>query len=243
MNDMESMLAHSFSIQFNDETMTDATIDAMDLAAATRALRLLREVIGWERMFEILRPMIEESEARWAGFLEESDGKFSARPNYFTVTGLSVDYFMPWLMKKIELDEFNWYMHPEHFVWSKIDKDFGQYKANEKLVVEPWGSIMHHGSLTIVPAESIDTYGMMDESFPVKFAGATYFPDGSLKKTVFYQWRATAEGFVMKCAGANPENLPDDVREGMKKHLQLEWAKALKLARAEAEQIAPCPDA
>lgn len=231
----DTKLDHPFSIKFNDELMTDEKIDALDLKAATRALRLLREVIGWERMFEILRPLIEESEERWAGFLKEADGSFAATPNYFEVTGLDVEYLLPWLMGKIELQEFNWYMHPEHFVWSTIDKDFGQYKAGDKLVVEPWGSIMHHGSLNVVPADSIDSYGAMDEGYPVKFAGTAYFPDGSLKKTVFYQWKPTETGFIMKCAGANPAELPEDVRAGLKEHLKLEWCKALRLARSEAE--------
>lgn len=229
------LLDHPFSIRFNDELMSDERIVALDLEAATRALRLLREAIGWERMYEILRPMIEESEARWAGFLDDADGQFVATPNYFTVTGLSIDYLVPWLIRKIESQEFNWYMHPEHFVWSTIDKDFGQYRAGDKLVVEPWGSIMHHGSLTVVPADSIDTYGARDPDYPVTFAGVSHFADGSLKKTVFYQWRPTEDGFVMKCAGANPAGLPDDVRLGMREHLRLEWCKALQLARSEAE--------
>ncbi|WP_313803210.1 hypothetical protein [Sphingobium sp.] len=233
--DLRSILARPFSIKFNDELMTGEIVDALELKAATRALRLLREAIGWERMFEILRPMIEESEERWADLLKQADGRFSAPPSYFEVSGLSVDYFLPWVMRKIELDEFNWYMHPEHFVWSTIDKDFGQYKAGDKLVVEPWGSIMHHGALNVVPPESIDTHEAMDDNYPVKFAGVSYFPDGSLKKTVFYQWKPTETGFVMKCAGASPAVLPHDVREGLKEHLKLEWCKALQLARREAE--------
>lgn len=228
-----AILERPFTIAFNGVPMSDGEIDAMDLAASSRALRLLRETIGWERMLEMLGPRIEESARRWEGWLAVSNGRLVATPQYFEITGLDVDEFLPWFMRKIEDQEFNWFMHPEHFVWATIDRDWGQYRRGDKLVVEPWGSYMHIGTLTVLDYRDIDTCGEADDDYPVKFAGASFLPDGTLKKTVFYQYRRTAAGFIVKCAGGNPPGLPDDVRIGMREHLQLEWAKAFRLARAE----------
>lgn len=236
------MLKHPFSITYNGTPITDEYIDQLELQSARRALKVLRDALGLEKMYELLRPMIDESNAQAAEAVTSHPERMRPIHDDFEITGLDLDTYLDWFYNKLGEPAFLYYMSPEHFINHNLTQPVGPYNAGDRLVIEPWGPYWLAVNIRLsLDDNDFDTYGEDDPSFPRRWGGVGSAPGGPDIITIYYQYQPTETGFRMKSRGAHPGNLVLDnpaVKQGREDHYVLEFSRAYQAARKEFEQEA-----
>jgi hypothetical protein len=217
------------TVFFGDEIVNPDDIMKWELAAAKRALKVLKEAVGTDKMTELLKPHFEESTARWKKWAEDSNGEFHTGTTVMLVEGvLAADYnkyMMSNLMKGNQ--PFQYAAHPEHFGF-KILED------KNCMVNETFGH--HYG-----PVNLLLKFGPITEP---KTEGAVgilcdiMLPDSTFFGTILNEYVDTDKGMKVILTVKVPKATDPSTVHGHEEHLAVEfsnWVRMFKEARTAGE--------
>lgn len=244
MSDKLKMLGHPFSVTVDGAQITDDYLDRLELESARRALKVLRDSLGLQKIYELLRPMIDESNRKAVEAVTLHPERMKPIASDFEVTGIDLDSYLDFLFRKLGDPDFLYYMSPEHFINHNLLEAVGPYRPGDRLVVEPWGEYWLAVSMNIKQDTTdldFDTFGEDDPSYPRRWGGVGCASGGPVIISIYYQFQPTDKGFKMKSRGALPGNIVLDnpvVKESFEHHYLLEFARAFQAARREFEQEA-----
>lgn len=93
----------------------DATVDGFELTSARRALALLKERLGRERLLELLRDDIAAGDAFLRDHLARSEGRRATGTTVLRAHGISARQFGGWLGQAFAREDVMLAGHPEHY--------------------------------------------------------------------------------------------------------------------------------
>lgn len=94
---------------------TDSTIDGYELFGARRALALLKEKLGRERLLELLADEIAEGDAFLREHLKRSNGDGATGTTSLRAHGLTAGQFTSWLASAFAREDVMLAGNPEHY--------------------------------------------------------------------------------------------------------------------------------
>ena len=94
---------------------SDATVDSFELSSARRALALLKERLGRERLLELLRDDIAAGDAFLRDHLARSGGQEATGTTVLRAHGISARQFGGWLGQAFAREDLMLAGHPEHY--------------------------------------------------------------------------------------------------------------------------------
>lgn len=201
---------------------TEGTVAEFELLFARRALAKLKSRLGRERLIELLTPDTDECEDQFSAWLSQSDGVFRPAMIDMRVTGLSATEFLAYFDSIRREEPKMLAAHPEHFVIAFTEGGFD--------VIENIGPHISRFDVHFTDADHAVETPLAD--FPIRMVGHYAARDGTVESHVLHQFRETSDGFDAKLAIYYPAAAPDEVIEGHRQHLAVEFSNWVFAAAA-----------
>lgn len=93
----------------------DATIDGFELFSARRALKLLKDKLGRERLLELLHQEIQAGDDHLRDHLKRSAGQEVTGTTVLRARGITAAHFTAWLSRAFGREDVLLAAHPEHY--------------------------------------------------------------------------------------------------------------------------------
>lgn len=93
----------------------DATIDGFELFSARRALKLLKDKLGRERLLELLAGEIAAGDQHLRDHVERSAGQEITGTTVLRARGITAAHFTAWLSRAFAREDVLLAAHPEHY--------------------------------------------------------------------------------------------------------------------------------
>ncbi len=204
----------------------------LELKQARRALALLKNSIGPEKILEILGTHLEDGDAFWHEALKTSNGTLVPATVEFKVNGMSARQFSEWFKGALSVQEKLISANPEHYriVWnvapSAAPDGFGTLSVTEAL-----GGVLTKFDIKFGGAEL--AYLPLDPAFPQHVLGSVMLEDGSEIGRLMHQFRDCDGGMIARLCVLLPEGVSEDVLANHREHLIVEWANWFENAAAD----------
>jgi hypothetical protein len=184
-----------------------------ELYFARRALAKLKSRLGRERLLELLAPDIETSSKALSGWAAESEGRWRPALTHLRVSGLSATEFLAYFEGIFEQQPKMLAAQPEHFVLGLVDG------AME--IVENLGPYLARIELRLTAEDQ--AVGELLADHPIRMVGNATLADGTVVAHLLHQLRDTANGFDVVLGIYFPQAAPEEVVEGHRQHLAVEF--------------------
>ncbi|MDL2248098.1 hypothetical protein LJB89_00170 [Tyzzerella sp. OttesenSCG-928-J15] len=125
-----------------------APVEQAELETYRSQSAIIRKAIGWKRMHELVRPMIEATYAdmavKTAAAAKLGHPEFVLSPiSFVKVEGLSWQRFVKGFhpIEKMSVD-MDFFMSPDHIIFQQFDEETEEFPAGTAILVEPIGESM-----------------------------------------------------------------------------------------------------
>jgi uncharacterized protein len=199
-----------------------------ELFFARRALAKLKSRLGRERLRELLKPDTDETSEQITQWLAQSDGKWRPSVTELSISGLSAAEFVAYFVSVRDQEPKMLVAQPEHFVIAAAGEDLLEVIEN----IGPY--ISRFWTRFTGDEEAVDD---LLPDYPIRIVGHYLSADGRVEGHVLHQFRETDEGFDAHLAIYYPGAVTEEVLEGHRQHLAVEFtnwiaAAAQSLGRA-----------
>jgi hypothetical protein len=207
---------------------SSGTASDWELFFARRALATLKARLGRQGLLDLLQPDLAASAKTLTACAASSDGQW--RPAVTQLHAEVLAYFHSIFDDSPQLVA----AHPEHFVLASTD---GGHQ-----VVENLGPYITDFRIAYISEDQ--TIGELVPDYPIRLAGTVALPDGTLIGHALHQFRDTGTGFDALLVIYFPAAAPDDLIEGHRQHLAVEFtnwitAAGLSLGRTSHSPVPP----
>lgn len=189
------------------------TVTDWELFFARRALATLKSKLGPERLLELLKSDTDASAERLAAWAADSNGVWHAALTELRVTGISAAEFLAYFSSKSTSEAQKRAAHPEHFVMATIE---GGHQ-----VVENLGP--HITDSRVIFTDEDHAVVAPDPNYPHRVVADIRLPNGTLVGHALHQFRETSAGFDVLLGIYLPEAAPEELAEGHRQHLAVEF--------------------
>ncbi|KAK3389237.1 hypothetical protein B0H63DRAFT_96041 [Podospora didyma] len=229
-------------------------LEALELAAARRALKKLKDLLGPEKLKELLKDDIAAGWAEWHDIISSSSSSSTEddhvvaevrltaipRPDICQSVDFSARNFVGWFADSgfNHVDKL-WAGHPEHYGVHLTPNADGTMRGE---LIEPWGPLLTYSVIprftpVVDPAVQKKPWMRALPGFPLQMVGDETLMDGSgvVVGNLHFAFRdipvsGSVSGEKKTCgvevvlAMWMVGNTPPDVVEGMRQHLAVEYA-------------------
>ena len=216
------------------------TFETFQAAAAERALLLLKNHLGREGIFQLLKPDIEESNAFWHSALAKSPpGAWVPSTARVIVKGpgLTAASFAAWFGGDTGDADKLLRAEPEHYFEAvTADPVTGALVAD---ILEAWGGRLTYFKIPEYGAPDRVAYPFLPAlpDFPQQFSGGGTLQDGSgaVFMVVHNSWKDTADGKGVEAILSVwlPGATPVEVVEALRQHQAVEFTNWLSNAQSD----------
>jgi hypothetical protein len=242
-NQEAAVAAAEIEIQFQTAhgPASEATVDAWELKAARRALNNLKTLLYGERMRQLLKEQMAESDARVKEIVAASNGVFRECRVDVTVKGLTATQFAEAISRtlaslskaatgtpaeQVERTTTLLSSHPEHYV-------LPPYTGINPGIVETIGG--HPTRLKTLPPDDLPAFvtSAESDSYPIKQPARVELDDGTVMGWLLHQYRDTEAGceFILRVWW--PAAAPDIFFEEHAQHFAVEFRNFIRMAAAD----------
>jgi hypothetical protein len=184
-----------------------------ELYFARRALAKLKARLGHEAMVELLAEDIEAGNRAVGGWAAASEGRWRPAETRLRISGLSAGEFMTYFHSIFDDRPAMLAAQPEHFAMGLVD---GVMEVLENLGP-------NIARFYIRFTEEDRAVGELLPDHPVRMVGNVALPDGTVLAHLLHQLRDTETGFDAVLGIYFPEATPEEVIEGHRRHLAVEF--------------------
>jgi hypothetical protein len=227
MTTTESTTHHSVRLAGED---TDSTIDGFELFSARRALALLKNKLGRERLLELLSDEIASGDAFLRDHLERSVGAETTGTTTLRARGITAAQFGAWLGGAFARDDVMLAGHPEHYsihaepgrhvnIVETLDKyvcSFFMRPWNDSVIVDP----------ELAPALDVKPAGRRSHML---------LADGTVVGSIANDFDEEADGFTARLSVTLPVTCAPEVINQHLEHFAVEFRTWILTAAAELE--------
>lgn len=205
------------SVRLGDDN-TDSTIDGYELFGARRALALLKEKLGRDRILELLSDEIAEGEAFLRDHLARSDGEETTGTTTLRARGITAAQFGRWLGAAFAREDVMLAGNPEHYsIHAEPGQNVNIVETLDRYVcsffMRPW-----------------DDSVIVDQELPAatdqKPAGRRshmLLPDGTVVGSIANAFDEEEDGFTARLSVTLPVTCAPEVIEQHLEHFAVEF--------------------
>lgn len=199
------------------------TVTDWELFFARRALASLKSKLGPERLLELLASDIRSTAEKLASWTAASNGAWHGAQTELRVTGISAAEFLAYFRSPSTTEAQKRAAHPEHFVMATIE---GGHQ-----VVENIGP--HISDSRVMWTDEAHAVVDPDPNYPHRVVAEIRLPDGTIVAHALHQLRDTADGFDARLGIYFPDAAPEELIEGHRMHLAVEFTNWIVDAAAQ----------
>ncbi|HEY0238471.1 MAG TPA: hypothetical protein VGC37_07495 [Friedmanniella sp.] len=206
---------------------TDASIDGYELFSARRALGLLKDKLGRERLLELLADEIDAGSVFLRDNVERSAGRVASGTTTLRAHGLTAREFTGWLSRAFAREDVMIAGHPEHYSIHaepgrpvNIVETLGEHVCS--FFMRPWDD-----SLVAEPAPGGAAPGRRSH---------LVLEDGTVVGWIATAFEDEADGFTARLSVTLPATCGDEVVEQHLEHFGVEFRTWILRAAAEGAQ-------
>lgn len=206
----------------------DTTIDGYEVAAARRALALLKTSLGRERLLDLLQPEIAAGETFLRTHVELSAGHHISGTTTLRAQGISAAEFNGWLLQAFGREDVLLAGHPEHYA---IHAAGGRVNIVETLgdhvcsfFMQPWDEAVISG----VP-QQVAT----DVLAPITRRSRMLLEDGTVVGSIANVFCETDDGFTAELSVTLPASCGREVIDHHLQHFAVEFHSWILAAASE----------
>jgi hypothetical protein len=219
-----------FESRIDDDRFLDGrSLDQLELEASRRALRLLKDRLGPERVLELIREDVEETDRLWEQWAAESNGEWRVNQLAYSVSGLDLDYWLGWLYSNLDDEHMQWLAHPEHYVWKRASAVFPDADPDQFCITEPMGEYMLRGFGRVTDWEGSEEF--RDPAYPIVKGVLGCTRRGVVVARSLGHYRPTPTGFDFKLVAMKPAAIPPTMLKPNWEHGYLEYNRYMQMAR------------
>ncbi len=207
---------------------TDATIDGYELFSARRALALLKDKLGRERLLELLCDEIAAGDAFLRDHLVRSDGKETTGTTILRAHGITAAQFGGWLGGAFAREDVMLAGHPEHYaIHAAPGRDVNIVETLESYVcsffMRPWND-----SVVVDPELPVT-----DDERPAGRRSQMLLGDGTVIGSIANAFDDEPDGFTARLSVTLPASCAPQVVEQHLGHFAVEFRTWILLAATE----------
>lgn len=224
------------SVELVSGPMTSGGIDGHELAHARRALARLKSLVGHRGLLDVLDEDITEGNAFFRELAARSDGQHRSATAVLAVRGqLKAAPFLRWLEDAFSDENVLLAAEPEHYAFTThpdgsvtVVENVGPYVACVRLpgfddeIQIPDDEEAARTIPELLPAAE----------YPFRRLARISLPDGTAIGRMLVQCGDTDEGFNASLTVYFPAECPDEVFEGHRRHLAVEFRNWIVAAAA-----------
>jgi hypothetical protein len=210
---------------------TDATIDGFELFSARRALRLLKDNLGRERLLELLRDEIAAGDAFLREHIDRSAGAEATGTTTLHAHGITAAEFGAWLGRAFAREDVMLAGHPEHYSIHaapghnvNIVETLGEYVCS--FFMRPWDD-------SVVPEQGSPAAA---GAKPAGRRSHMLLADGTVVGSIANAFDEQPDGFAARLSVTLPATCAPDVVEQHLEHFAVEFRTWILAA---ARELAP----
>jgi hypothetical protein len=196
------------------------TASDWELFFARRALAMLKARLGRQGLLDLLQPDLAASAKTLTACATSSGRQWRPALTQLHAEGLSAAEFLSYFHSIFDDSPKLVAAHPEHFVLAAID---GGHQ-----VVENLGQ--HITDFRITYTSEDQAIGELAPDYPIRVAGTVALPDGTIIGHALHQFRETGSGFDALLVIYFPAAAPEDLIEGHRQHLAVEFTNWITAA-------------
>ena len=200
----------------------DASIEKFELAAAHRALALLKTALGRERLLDLLRDEIAAGTAYMRDNVERSGGEEVAGTTTLRARGITTAQFTGWLAQAFGREDVLLAGHPEHY---SIHAAAGRVNIVETLGDHVCSFFMRPYDNTATPAP--------DDGATARRRSRMVLDDDTAVGTITNAFHDEPDGFIVHLSVSLPASCGPDVVEHHLHHFAVEFHNWILRAAAE----------
>jgi len=189
------------------------SVSEWELYFARRALAKLKARLGTQGMLDLLAPDIDAGNTALSEWAAASDGKWNPAVTALRVSGLSANDFLSHLESIFHDRPKMLAVQPEHFV---VGVSEGRMEVAENL-----GPHIAHFDIRFT--DEVQAVGELLPDHPIRMVGNVALRDGTLIAHLLHQFRNTDTGFDAVLGIYFPQATPEEVIEGHRQHLAVEF--------------------
>lgn len=223
-----NMTQPSFNVTIVKGAASSESTDQFELLYARRSLALMKSLLGYQGLLDLLQPCVAESNKYWEDRCAQAAGAFQLAGVEMSVQGLSVQDFLDWFHHACDQPQKMQAAHPEHYITCNKKDDGGRYCFIENL--GPWVSYMELVDLQVNGPSS--EFVKRDPAFPLYMTGKGYTSSGKWAIEVCHQFKnnANGSGFDVKLGIWFPASCEEELIEAHRQHFLVEFSNWLKAA-------------
>jgi hypothetical protein len=220
------------SVRLADED-TDSTIDGYELFGARRALALLKEKLGRERILELLSDEIAEGEAFLRDHLARSGGEETTGTTTLRARGITAAEFGRWLGAAFAREDVMLAGNPEHYsIHAEPGQNVNIVETLDRYVcsffMRPWDdSVIVDQELPAATAQK-----------PAGRRSHMLLPDGTVVGSIANAFDEEEDGFTARLSVTLPVTCAPEVIEQHLEHFAVEFRTWILRAARELSEAA-----
>ena len=205
------------NIESNGKTLSHDDINLLNAKQALAVSVAVRKSYGPDGFRALFQTQLKESEQRWRDMNAASEGlPLRQCVADITITGISFEEFAKNMQEQTPFLQDYPTLHPDHFF---ISKENGKLQG-----VETFGMYGGPSEMCLTPVPDLSVPIKRDERYPFAFGAVATLPDGTnANAPAFMQFKPIENGVVVKAGCCFPAKAPDEMVEGHKLHLALEF--------------------
>ena len=215
------------SVRLSNED-TDSTIDGYELFAARRALALLKDKLGRDRILELLRDEIVEGETFLRDHLARSAGEEATGTTTLRARGITPADFGRWLGGAFAREDVMLAGNPEHYsIHTELGQNVNIVETLDRYVcsfyMRPWDD-----SVIVDPEVTAAT-----DHKPAGRRSHILLPDGTIVGSIANAFDEEEDGFTARLSVTLPVTCAPEVITQHLEHFAVEFRTWILRAAAE----------
>lgn len=188
-----------------------------ELFFARRALANLKSRLGQQALLELLEPDTAASAETLKAWADSSQGQWRPALTQLHVHGISAGEFVSYFMSITGEQPKLLAAQPEHFVLAEAGNDLSHVIR----VVENLGRYISDFYITFTGEDQ--AIAELNPDYPTRMVGSVALADGTTIGHALHQFRETTDGFDALFAIYFPAAAPEELIEGHRQHLAVEF--------------------
>lgn len=197
-----------------------------ELERAYEALAVLKTKLGIDGVEKLLKDDLDEMDAKLKSYADENDGELVVSQTTMFVKGLkAADFFKAF---RTFTPQINWRAMPEHYLIH--DGEHGRH------IIETVGCFDKPVDLRgrFYPTDDnapAQIKAIRDENYPIlNYIACPLKGREDVAISAYHQFRDTEDGLEVRLAVFMPKGVPQEMVDGHKWHLAIEWRNWARMA-------------
>lgn len=219
---LQEMIHYGATVKKNDEVLSYDDINYLTYEEARNILLQTKLNLGLEGVKELYANSMKKSDEFWrnvdAQYTETED--YQEATGYMSVTGLTLEQLKQTIYKSVDGDISGLTSNPEHF----FDEKLPGLKQNEKCGTETMGMFGSPVETIVIFDPTITGPAKEEDGYKIFISGTSTLLDGTPRHDVaVHQVREHENGFDLKMTVYYPKSVPQEMVDGHKLHLLIEF--------------------